>query len=255
MSIPKIIHYCWLSGEPFSDTFQKCLATWQALLPDYEFVLWDKSKFDIESKFWVKQACTLKKWAFAADYIRLYALYNYGGIYLDSDVQVLKSYNDLLEKPYFICRESGKPVIEAATMGAEKGCPWIKACLDLYDSESFRLEDLNKLEITLPYKMKKALAENGFQINFVDSVKNCSYQDKILDVLPSGYFSPKNHRLNTLNLKEYTYSIHLFDSGWYNSYQKEYFRIRHFYSKKYNQFIGFFAATLFALKHKLKELI
>ena len=86
MSIPKIIHYCWLSGDPYPELVQFCMQSWKEKLPDYDFVLWDKSHFDIHSVPWVEQACSAKKWAFAADYIRLYALYNYGGIYLDSDV-------------------------------------------------------------------------------------------------------------------------------------------------------------------------
>ena len=105
MPMPKIIHYCWLSGEPYPELVQRCMQSWKEKLPDYEFMLWDMNRFDIHSVPWVEQACAAKKWAFAADYIRLYALYNYGGIYLDSDVEVLKSFDDLLELPYFFGRE------------------------------------------------------------------------------------------------------------------------------------------------------
>src|SRR5690606_40794226 len=100
--IPKKIHFCWLSGDEYPDLIKKCVNTWKEKLPDYEFILWDTNRFDLDSNIWVKQAFETKKYAFAADYIRLYAVYNYGGIYLDTDVEVIKSFEDLLDLPYFI---------------------------------------------------------------------------------------------------------------------------------------------------------
>ena len=117
--IPKIIHYCWLSNDPIPTNLQKYMKSWEKYLPDYEFWLWDFNRFDINSSIWVKEAFEAKKYAFAADYIRCYALYNYGGIYLDMDVEVLKSFNDLLHLPYFLCQEEKAP-IEAAVIGSEK---------------------------------------------------------------------------------------------------------------------------------------
>ena len=84
--IPKIIHWCWLSGDPYPPKIQACLDTWKKVLPDYEIILWDTNRFDVNSTPWTKQAFEVKKYPFVADYIRLYAIYNYGGIYLDSDV-------------------------------------------------------------------------------------------------------------------------------------------------------------------------
>lgn len=91
--IPKIIHYCWLSNDPFPEHIERCMSTWQKYCPDYKIMKWDLSQFDIESSQWVKEAFESKKYAFAADYIRLYAIYTYGGIYLDSDI----SLNDSLD--------------------------------------------------------------------------------------------------------------------------------------------------------------
>ena len=122
--IPKILHLCWLSGDPFPKDIQNCIDTWKYYLPDYEIWLWDKEKFDIESTLWTKQAYDSGKYAFAADYIRLYALYNYGGIYLDSDVIVYKSFDDLLNLPYFI-GQAYERQFETAITGAERGLKWI----------------------------------------------------------------------------------------------------------------------------------
>ena len=96
--IPKIIHYCWLSGDAFPENIRTCFASWKQFLPDYEFRLWDTARFDVHSLPWTKEAFEAKKYAFAADYIRLYALYQFGGIYLDSDVLLYKSFDDLLHQ-------------------------------------------------------------------------------------------------------------------------------------------------------------
>ena len=106
------------------DKLTKCLESWKNKLPDYEIIKWDLNKISLEHNLWIKQAFERKKYAFAADYIRLYALATEGGIYLDSDVEVLKSFNDLLHLPYFICKENSPQGIEAAIIGAEKNTPW-----------------------------------------------------------------------------------------------------------------------------------
>lgn len=118
--IPKIIHYCWLSKDPIPKDMQMFIDGWYEKLPDYEFMLWDFNRFDIHSSQWVKEAFSKKKYAFAADYIRLYALYNYGGIYMDMDVEVLKSFDPFLKLKTMICFENSKQGLEMATFGVEK---------------------------------------------------------------------------------------------------------------------------------------
>jgi mannosyltransferase OCH1-like enzyme len=95
--IPKKIHYCWLSGEKMPEDAISCMKSWQKMMPEYELVLWDTNRFDVNSVPFVAEAVSVKKWAFAADYIRLYALYTEGGIYLDTDVFVRKSFTNLLD--------------------------------------------------------------------------------------------------------------------------------------------------------------
>ena len=119
--IPKTIHYCWLSNDPVPQKLQDCMATWKAKLPDYEFVLWNFDRFDINSSLWVKQAFEAKKYAFAADYIRLFAVYNYGGFYLDMDMEVLRSFNNLINNKIALAYENDNESIEAGCFGAEKG--------------------------------------------------------------------------------------------------------------------------------------
>lgn len=134
--IPQIIHYCWLSNDPFPPLIKRCLESWHTHLPNYQFILWDTNQIDINSNLWLKQAFENRKYAFAADYIRFYALYHYGGIYLDADVEVFKSFDNLLKEKQFLGEEAGGD-IEAAVMGAEKGLDWVKECLDYYKERPF----------------------------------------------------------------------------------------------------------------------
>ena len=145
--IPRIIHYCWLSDDPVPPRLQAYMDTWRRILPGYEIRLWNFDRFPRGKSAWVDEAFDHRKYAFAADYIRAYALYHHGGIYLDSDVEVLKSFDDLLSLPYFMCRETGSRCVEAAVMGAEAGHPLYKALLERYDKRHFIRPD-GSMDIT-----------------------------------------------------------------------------------------------------------
>jgi len=214
--IPKIIHYCWLSNDEYPGLIKKCVATWKDKLPDYEFVLWDTNRFKLEDNVWVKQAFEAKKYAFAADYIRLYAVYNYGGIYLDTDVEVLKSFNNLLDLPYFVGSEGGS-IIEAGVFGAEKKCEWVGECLKYYEGKSFIKGDGSLDTLTLPRIMvsqvtKKReiteLAEPNLELLKKD------YLDDKLIMFPKDFFCAKNHGTGVVEITPNTYAIHHFAMSW-----------------------------------------
>lgn len=234
MAIPKIIHCCWLSGEQYPELVQKCLKSWKIFLPDYEVFVWNHEKIKEISSSWVNSAIDAKKWAFAADYVRLFALYKYGGIYLDMDVEVLKSFDDLLEQPYIIGRESARDVIEAAVLGAEPRSVWIKDCLDFYEGKIFDISKINKPEVAIPFIIKETLKR--------------IHQN--MEIYAAEYFSPLNNLTGELKISDNSYCIHHFNGAWFTEYQKKYFEIRKTYSKKYGVIIGFVIASMFALKHK-----
>ncbi|MBR5054489.1 MAG: glycosyl transferase [Bacteroidales bacterium] len=160
--IPKLIHLCWLSGDPYPPKIQLCIDSWKKYLPDYEIMLWDTNRFDVNSTPWTKQAFEAKKYAFVADYIRLYAVYNYGGIYLDSDVEVLKSFDDLLHLPYFAGTEVGPDGIEMAAFGAEKGTGWVKFMLDYYQDRNYILENGEKNMEPMPPVMGNLIRKHYY---------------------------------------------------------------------------------------------
>ena len=154
--IPKIIHYCWLSGDEIPEKLQLCMASWKKFLPEYEFMLWDLDRFDINQILWTKQAFESKKYAFAADYIRLYAIYTYGGIYLDMDVEVLKSFNPLLNRKYILGFEDATG-IEGGIIGSERGSKWLKECLEYYENRAFVKLDGSYDTLPLPRIMYSRL--------------------------------------------------------------------------------------------------
>lgn len=213
--IPKIIHYCWLSGGDYPRDVKACIKSWKKFLPDYEIWLWDLNRFPLDKCTWVKEAFTARKYAFAADYIRLYALYNYGGIYLDSDVEVLKSYNDLLDLPYFIGQENSPSGIEAATIGTEPGHPFFKIMLDSYEGRHFILPDgTPDISTPLPYSMRKCIEDN-FKYHLMKTGRaDFINETNIINVFPVDYFSPKEWYSQNMQLTENTYSIHHFASSW-----------------------------------------
>lgn len=214
------------------------MESWQRYLPDYQFVLWDRERISEIDCSWVNSAIAAKKWAFAADYIRLYALYNYGGIYLDCDVEVIKPFDDLLERSYFVGRETHKNVIEAAVIGAEPSLNWLKDALDWYESKEFNVTQLNNPAIAIPVILKNVLSKKSN-----------------VAILPAEFFSPKDNRTGNVDITPRTYTIHHFDGNWFNNYQREYFRIRVKYSQKYGALMGLFMATLFSIKKKMRKIL
>ena len=214
--IPKIIHFCWLSDDDYPNSIKECLESWQKFLPDYEFIHWDTKRFNLESNIWVKQAFEEKKYAFAADYIRLYAVYNYGGIYLDMDVEVLKKFDDLLNLPYFIGSEGGG-IIEAGVFGAVAKTSWIGDCLNYYSDKSFINLNGSFNTLTLPRIMMAQITENRevIQAHMLDfSISEQYSDDNFLIMLPKDFFCAKNQGTGVIETTNNTYCIHHFAMSW-----------------------------------------
>ena len=237
--IPKTLHLCWLSGDAYPTKIAKCINSWKRVMPDYEIILWDTRRFDLNQSAWVREAFEQKKYAFAADYIRFYALYTMGGIYLDSDVEVLKRFDDLLDLPYFIGAEkAGTP--EAAIIGAEKGCDWVKQCLDYYDRRHFVKAD-GSIDIRkLPEIMVEQIAklkpirtlslEESLQVlnSQDDNPMIRKHFDRKVVVLNDAFFSPKVFDSREVELTPFTYAIHHYQNSWFSPKAKVYYRTRTF---------------------------
>lgn len=148
--IPKIIHYVWVGNNPKPKDVKKCMKTWKKHLKDYEIIEWNESNFDINSHPFVKKAYEAKKWAYVSDYIRMYAIYNYGGIYLDTDVLVLDNFDKFLDNKVFVGFERENYPF-TAVFGAEKKNKFIKKLLDYYDNldaYNFDFENNNTISVS-----------------------------------------------------------------------------------------------------------
>lgn len=165
--IPKIIHYVWLGGGKMTPFISSCVDSWKNVMPDYQLKCWDENNFDIESVPWVKEAIEKKKWSLASDYIRHYAIYTEGGIYMDTDVKVFRSFDNFLSYDFFssiefhptIFQHTGRLQVDlqgyphkagdsigglgilAALFGASPGNPFIKECLDFFGNRHFVRSD------------------------------------------------------------------------------------------------------------------
>ena len=226
--IPKKIHLCWLSGDAYPPKIARCIESWKKILPDYEIVLWDTKRFNLSQSAWVSEAFKKKKYAFAADYIRFYALYHEGGIYLDSDVEVLRRFDNLLVYPYFIGAEkAGTP--EAAIIGAEKGCDWIKKCLDYYENRHFIKEDetldIRKLPEIMDEQIRKLKPLRILSLSESQKIHTLDFQKEVL-VMNDAYFSPKIFDSRKVELTPYTYAIHHYQNSWFSPKAKAYYRFR-----------------------------
>ena len=211
--IPKIIHYCWLSDDPFPESIQRCIDSWKEHLPDYELMLWNYDRFPRGKSEWVDQAFDYHKYAFAADYIRLYALYHYGGIYLDSDVEVLRSFDELLGLPYFIGQEKTPFGIEAATLGFPPRSQFMKDLLDRYENRHFVKANGAFDEEPLPRIIRRYIASR-YNYHVISCVDDFVYANDIINVFTPEYFSPKHYASKKTEVTPQTFSIHHYAGSW-----------------------------------------
>ena len=161
MAIPKIVHYCWFGGKEKPEDVKKCIESWKQFLPEYQLMEWNEDNFDIERLQYTREAYTAGKYAFVSDVARVEALYQYGGVYMDTDVEVLKSFNPLLEAQCILGMEE-KEYVATSFMAFEKGHPLVKEFLNLYEQLSFLDKKGQIIAGTNVAKLTKMLKEKGF---------------------------------------------------------------------------------------------
>ena len=217
--IPKVIHYCWFGRGEKSKLIKKCINSWHKYCPDYEIIEWNEDNFDINCNEFVRQAYECKKWAFVSDYVRLYVLYNYGGIYMDTDVEIVKQIDRFLIHEAFSGFESTKTV-PTGIIAAEKGQKIIKIWLDWYENREFIVDGKMWHEPNVIF-MTKTLLERGLKLNN-------EYQEISGFVLyPQTYFCPLNVDVKKNCKSKNTYTIHHFNSSWRKpSEMKKFKRVR-----------------------------
>lgn len=216
--IPKIIHYCWFGNGPKGKKEIKCIESWKKFCPDYKIIEWNESNIDISSNDYIKEAYANKKYAFVTDYVRLYAMYNYGGIYMDTDVEIIKPIDDfLLDKAFSGFESSG--LIPTGIMASEKGFKLYKEFLDYYTDKHFVKEN-GTLDMTTNVTiMTNILEKYGLVLN------NCKQTINEWTLYPSDYFCPLDNSTGKLNITSNTCTIHWFAKSWVSKKDKNISRV------------------------------
>lgn len=211
--IPKKIHYFWFGKNPIPLLEQKCIDSWKRVCPDYEIILWNEDNYDVSQNLYMKQAYEVGKWGFVPDYARLDIIYQHGGIYLDTDVEVLKAFDKLLYLPGFMGFESKKLVAIGLGFGAKKGCELIKKLRDDYNNRSFIKEDGSYDLTASPFLQTEVLKKCGLKMN------NCLQVLEDVAILPAECFSPDNNQIP--HITDNTFSIHHFSGSWTSNENKK----------------------------------
>lgn len=217
--IPKIIHYCWFGGKEIPDKEKKCIESWKKYCPDYEIKEWNESNYDINKNLYIRQAYEKEKWAFVTDYVRLDVIYQYGGIYFDTDVEIVRNLDDLLYNKAFVGMENvtGKEYSIATGLGfgAGKGNLIIKDWRDEYKNLSFIQEDGTVDLLTTPARTSEYMRKRGFrQENAIQTIDG-------MVIYPTEYFSPKQYDRKKICVTENTYSIHHYAESWKNDEERQ----------------------------------
>lgn len=202
-NIPKVIHYCWFGGNQIPKREMECIASWKKHLKGYTFKLWDENNFDIKSTKWTAAAYADRKYAFVADYVRLEALYNYGGIYLDTDIKIIKSFDALLYQDAFMGFEDGI-CVSCGVIAVKAHNKFIKKILDIYNSNDFVYEKNKNANVKM---VTKILCDYGLKQN------NTEQQVCGVHIYPKTYFNPMDFYGNWDKTKD-TYCIHLYSGSW-----------------------------------------
>jgi len=206
--IPKIIHYCWFGRGEMPPLAKKCMASWKKYLPEYKVKLWNEDNFDLSAYPYVQEAYQNRKFAFVTDVVRLYALYTEGGVYMDTDVEVLKSLDDFLVNPAFSGFEDEKNV-PTGIMAAEKNSLWAKENLEYYNGRHFIKEDGSFDLTTNVTAITNYMVEHGLQRN-----NTLQTFPGLITIYPKDYFCPINPRTRRAELTAHTATIHHFMGSW-----------------------------------------
>lgn len=222
--IPKKIHYCWFGGAEKSSLIKKCITSWKKICSDYEIIEWNESNFNINICPYVKGAYQHKKWAFVSDYARFHVLNEYGGVYLDTDVELLKPLDSLVEQGAFAGFASNSIVATGLVLACEKGNWLCKEVLKSYESQEFLDDDPDKI-VAIGRRVTAILVQHGLVLNG---------EEQNIDgitVYPSYYFNPTNGDMR-VKVDERAYSVHHYAATWFPKKKRFLNTLRRFIGSK-----------------------
>lgn len=208
--IPKVIHYCWFGGNPLPELSKKCIASWKEYLPDYEIREWNESNFDVNCCAYTREAYEAKKWAFVSDYARFWILYNYGGLYFDTDVEIVRDMRAIIAKGAFMGCEMVDKCNPGLGLGTYPGLGLYKEILDFYDILHFVAKNGVLNEQTVVEYTTDILMKHGFRgKGEIEEIAGVS-------LYPPEYFCPLDYATGRLNVTENTATIHHYCASWHS---------------------------------------
>lgn len=212
--IPKFIHYCWFGKNPLPASAQKCIASWRKYLPDYEIKEWNEDNFDVNIIPYTQQAYEAKKYAFVSDYARFWILYHEGGLYFDTDVEVIRSMGDIINRGAFMGIEQsafldGKPMVAPGLgLGVEAGHPFYKRMMAVYTNLEYKKIDGSFDDTTIVAYTTCELYDQGFKMS--DNIQEING----IWIYPADYFCPMDSTTGITTITKRTVSIHHYDCSW-----------------------------------------
>jgi len=220
--IPKIIHYCWFGGKEKPESVKRMIDSWKKSCPDFEIKEWNESNYDIDKHPFMRLAKERGKWSFVSDYARLDILYENGGIYLDTDVELLKSLEPLCSYKGFIGFERDDLVNDGQGFGGERGLPVLKEMLAVYDEKSFEYGFVESPILRTEVLSRHGLVKDGKEQTVAD-----------MRILPKDYLCPRNYYTGRIEITDNTYGIHYYDGTWKNKKEKRYEGLMRFLCKTF----------------------
>lgn len=214
--IPKIIHYCWFGGNPLPESAKKCIASWRKFLPGYEIKEWNESNFDVRQCAYVAESYKAKNWAYVSDYARIWILYKYGGLYFDTDVEVIKPIDDIIARGNFMGEESNLSAKDEKSLkiapglglGVNPGLGLFKEILESYQKDHVYTWS-GKITMSIVNRTTKFLKTYRPQ-----RLSNGIFEIANIYIYPPEYFCPKDYETGKMNITPNTRSIHHYTATW-----------------------------------------
>jgi hypothetical protein len=244
--IPKVIHYCWFGNNPLPKLAKKCIKSWKKTNPDYEIKRWDQTNFDLDAFPYAREAYDVGKMAFVSDVARLWAIYTYGGIYMDTDVQVYKSFDPFLHEEAFSGYEDAAyQFVATAVMGGQKQQKLIGKMLDYYSKVRHFVQEDGSFDITPnPQTITHELVNAGFVRGRGDKQTVAGFT-----IYPKTYFCPLNWNNDETDFSEHTVAAHLFNGSWLPKAER---RVQHLSRTKRGQLVLKLEEKIKRIKKKVR---
>lgn len=253
--IPKVIHYCWFGGNPLPESAVRCIESWKKYCPGYEIREWNESNYDVNACVYIQEAYRAKKWAFVSDYARFDILYSYGGLYFDTDVELIRPIHDILQAGPFMGRERnvlGKEsymVNPGLGIGAAAGMPIYKEILDSYTQMHFINPDGTYNQATVVHYTTKLLEKHGL----TNSTEPKCVED--IWIYPWEYFCPMDYVTGDLSVSDNTYSIHHYSATWLNKEEILEKQVVEKIAKRFNGRIAVLCGRVYSFPFRVRKKI